>query len=83
MYTPLYNIHVVLIESMVKINKQILLPMKFINMYVIDCWLIAKGRTIKGVQKTIFINVKLYSSRDSAKASLIIEVYHHRSIDVP
>jgi len=56
--------------------------MKFINMYIIDCWLIVKGRRIKGVQKTIFINVKLFSSRDSAKASLIIEVHHRRSISM-
>lgn len=58
--------------------------MKFTNMYIIDCWLIVKGRdTIKGDQKTIFINVKLCSSRGSAKeASLIIEAHHRRSIDV-
>jgi len=55
--------------------------MKFINTVIIDCWLIVKGRQIKGLQKTIFNNVKLCSPRDSAKASLIIE--HHRlSIDV-
>jgi len=57
--------------------------MKFINMYIIHCWLIFKGRcTIKGIQTTIFINVKLCLSRDSAKASLIIEVQvlEYRSI---
>lgn len=55
--------------------------MKFVNMVIIDCWLIVKGRQIKGLQKKIFNNDKLCSSRDSAKASLIIDQHHRLSID--